>query len=137
MEQQMNQEVISRSIYDQDLEYLVNLVEKLNIDIGVTLIVKGLLVSGMLVSGKKYYTEVSEHLQSSGVAAKAISQYFTEKADNFGVEKQEDAEINFLNLINISFLKGDGLMRDMKGARLRLKIEEVDGYILGNPKNDR
>lgn len=137
MEQQVSHEVISRSIYDQDLEFLVNLVEELHIDIGLTLMVKGFLVSGTLVSANKYYTQVSEHLQLSGDAGKAIAQYFSAKANNFGVEKSEKSEPNFLNLINISYLKGDGLMGDMKGARLRLKIEEVDGYILGNPKNDQ
>lgn len=135
MEQTANQEVISRSIYDRDLEFLAGLVERVDIDIGVTLMVKGLLVSGMLVSGKKYYTQASEHLQSSGEAAKAISHYFSAKADNFGLQQSEDAELNFLNLINIAFLKGDGQMGDINGGRLRLKIEEVDGYILGTPKN--
>lgn len=135
MEQKSIEEVISRSIYDRDLEYLADLVDKLDIDIAVTLMVKGLLVSGMLVSGKKYYSQVSEHLQSSGDAAKAISQYFSERATSFDAEKSEGAELNFLNLINISFLKGDGQMGDINGARLRLKIEEIDGYILGKPRN--
>ncbi|MCU6674660.1 gas vesicle accessory protein GvpU [Leclercia adecarboxylata] len=137
MEQTEIREVISRSIYDNDLGFLAELIEKLDIEIGITLMVKGLLVSGMLVSGKKYYTQVSEQLQSSGEAAKAISQYFSAKAENFGIEKPEEAEFNFLNLINIAFLKGDGQMGEVNGGRLRLKLEEVDGYILGKPSNSQ
>ncbi|MCG1031782.1 hypothetical protein J5S76_07285 [Bacillus amyloliquefaciens] len=137
MEQTPNQEVISRSIYDRDLEFLADLVEKLDIEIGITLMVKGLFVSGMLVAGKKYYTQVSEHLQSSGEAGKAISKYFSAKADNFGIEQSEEVELNFLNLINIAILKGDGQMGDLNGGRLRLKLEEVDGYILGKPSNSQ
>lgn len=80
MEQQISHEVISRSIYDQDLEYLVNVVERANIDIGITLLVKGLLVSGMLVSNKKYYTQVSDDLQLSGDIGASIAEYFKERA---------------------------------------------------------
>ncbi|MCK6961318.1 gas vesicle accessory protein GvpU [Enterobacter bugandensis] len=131
MEQQISHEVISRSIYDQDLEYLVNVVERANIDIGITLLVKGLLVSGMLVSNKKYYTQVSDDLQLSGDIGASIAEYFKERAKNFDVEKTEYSEPSFMNLIKVSFLKGDGQMGSMKGACLRLKIEEVDGYFLG------
>jgi hypothetical protein len=132
MEQQISQEVISRSIYDQDLEYLVNVVERANIDIGVTLLVKGLLVSGMLVSNKKYYTQVGDDLQSAGGIGASVAEYFTKRAESFDVEKPEYSEPSFMNLIKVSFLKGDGHMGSMKGACLRLKIEEVDGYFLGS-----
>ena len=67
------QEVLSFKVKDSDLSFLNGMVNKLDFGIGITLFVKGCVITGSLISGRKYYSIVSDNLKASGAVGEALS----------------------------------------------------------------
>ncbi|EGN6771425.1 gas vesicle protein, partial [Salmonella enterica] len=76
------QHVLALKVKDQDLMFLNDIVNRTNCGIGITLFVKGNVISGSLIAGRKYYGFVSENLKAIGSVGEALSQYFENKGTN-------------------------------------------------------
>lgn len=127
--------VLARKMRDADLVFLAQIANNINFGMGITLFCKGTLITGTTISGKEYYESVAASFgpQSSGEGS--IADYFSKTAENVYTEKKDtpDYEIplNFIHLKNVAFSSGNGQFIPYNGAFLRLKIEEIDGHIIG------
>ena len=128
------QEVLSFKVKDSDLSFLNGMVNKLDFGIGITLFVKGCVITGSLISGRKYYSIVSDNLKASGAVGEALSAYFETKGMDGYTSADPDFEYpnNFLHLENIKIRGGSGVIGSLSDAMLRVKIEEIDGHFIGN-----
>lgn len=128
------QHVLALKAKDEDLMFLNDIVNRTNCGIGITLFVKGNVISGSLIAGRKYYKIVSENLKAIGSAGEALSQYFENKGATGYTSDEPDFEYpnHFLHLENVQVRSDQGTMGALQNAMLRVKIEEVEGHILGN-----
>ncbi|EOX9201005.1 hypothetical protein ACPX3P_000725 [Yersinia enterocolitica] len=126
------EQVMARKVKDADLIYLVRMAN-IGYGLGVTLLTKGTMISGTLTSGKDYYETVASKISDAGEFGVALAKYYTDKIGEYTPSDDEDKEIplTFLHLKDFSILKGDGGFFNLKGATLRLKIEEIDGHLVG------
>ncbi|MGV2813511.1 gas vesicle protein [Enterobacter cancerogenus] len=132
-ENELNQ-VLALKAQDEDLLFLNSIVNRTDCGIGITLFVKGNLITGTLIAGKKYYQFVADNLKSVGESGAALAQYFEDK----GTKQYTSGESgfaypnNFLHLENVKIRNDGGVMGTLNNAMLRVKIEEVEGHIMGN-----
>ncbi|MGC0970151.1 hypothetical protein [Pantoea agglomerans] len=139
--------VVARNLQDADLVFLANLANKADVGFEVTLFVKGCIITGKLISGKKYYSALSEKFDSYSPDSYGalVKEYLLESHKIYSATEEEiaidddsedkDIPLNFMHLENVSLHSGGGAFQQINGGLLRLKIEEVDGYIFGAAKN--
>lgn len=119
-------------IKDADLVFLVDIVNKTQASLGLTVLTKGTMISGQLTSGKEYYDYVASEISKAGEAGIALSKYFSDKADTiYSPKEDEDAPNSFMHLKDITVRSHDGKLNAINGGYLRLKIEEIDGHTVG------
>ncbi|EIV2907035.1 gas vesicle protein [Citrobacter braakii] len=127
--------VIATKMRDADLVFLAQIANNINFGMGVTLFCKGALITGTTISGKEYYESVATLFGPKSSEEVSIADYFSNTAVNVYTEKKDtpDYEIplNFIHLKNVAFISGNGQFIPYNGAFLRLKIEEIDGHIIG------
>ncbi|HAU5660006.1 gas vesicle protein [Citrobacter sp. Cf140] len=126
-------EVLAFKFRDEDLTFLNTMVNRFDFSMGITLIVQGSVISGQLIAGKKYYELTAEKLKSVGFVGEALSQYFESKATNDYTSTDPDFvyPYNFLHLENVCIRQDNGQMNTLNNALLRVKIEEIEGHIIG------
>lgn len=105
------------------------------------------MITGKLISGKKYYAAMQEKFESFGPDSYGalMKEHFSISYQVYDPEiKDEDTgedvikdelPLNFIHLENVSLQTGNGGFTAINGGLLRLKIEEVDGYIFGASTN--
>ncbi|HHA2323629.1 TPA: gas vesicle protein [Enterobacter hormaechei] len=132
-EVELNQ-VLALKAQDEDLLFLNSIVNRTGCGIGITLFVKGNLITGSLIAGKKYYQFVGDNLKSIGETGVALAQYFENKGAKQYTSDEPGFEYpnNFLHLENVKIRNDGGVMATLNNAMLRVKIEEVEGHIMGN-----
>jgi len=139
------QSVEARKLRDNDLLFLANLVNRSEAGVDLTLLVSGTLITGTLISGKKYYTLMQDKFSSfsQNSYGSLVKEYFadvcevyTPQPENAGDENNE-IPLNFIHLEEVAMQTGNGGFSSINGALLRLKIEEVDGYIMGASENSK
>ncbi|HAU5602429.1 TPA: gas vesicle protein [Citrobacter koseri] len=137
-EEQMKS-VVACKIQDEDLLQLNDVVNRVDFGLGLTIFVKGSVISGSLISGKKYYTALAGKLKESGEVGTALAVYFDQKAESQYTKTSDDFIFpnNFLHIDQVEIRRDDGRMGQLNGGMLRIKIEEIEGYILGNIGNPR
>ncbi|HGA3039271.1 TPA: gas vesicle protein [Serratia marcescens] len=132
------QEVYSHTQRDSNLTYLVTTVNRLDFEMGITLFVKGSVITGQLISGLKYHRYIENSLASAGVVGEALSGYFKQTAENlYAPTKNENDEYNdipcnFIHLNNVSIQNGNGGFNKINNAYLRISLDEIDGHIIGS-----
>lgn len=141
------EKVVARKLQDADLIYFTNLANKTDVGVDITLFVKGTLLSGTIISGKKYFEAMHQKFESYGdksygfllkdYFSKLLNMYTPGYVDNGEGEEVENKDIplNFMHLENVSLQSGGGVFNNINGGLLRLKIEEIDGYIFGSTSN--
>lgn len=127
------QEQISRKIHDADLNFLIQAANFANSNNGVTLLSKGMLISGVVISEKEYYETVAGSYGERGESAPAIAEYFWVRSEHAIKPEDYDSlhEFNFINLKSAKISNNSGSFNSLGSAVIRLKLEEIDGYILG------
>ncbi|BEN39455.1 hypothetical protein PTR23_03270 [Serratia nevei] len=124
-------------VRDEALTFLCKMAN-LDIGVGVTILIKGTVLTGTLISGDKYFKVITEKFKAlgSGEVASLISNFF----EDFGretysiVEGEIPPPTNFLHLADVEIVNGNGRMIGMSDGLLRLKIEEIDGSMIGQLK---
>lgn len=110
--------------------------------IGVTLTVKGIIVSGMLISGKKYFEELSKDMKAasrqeddmSDTLAKSWQQYTAiyEKPEGASDDWQP-LPVGYIHLLNARFYApGQSPIPTNQGILWRGKLSSVDGFSIGS-----
>ncbi|HGK4675278.1 TPA: hypothetical protein ACJ2WV_004579 [Kluyvera georgiana] len=127
--------VLSRKITDADLSFCVDMANKHEANMGVTLFCKGVIITGMIISGREYYAGVANSFGMKQDGASAWGDYFRQvggavysKQD--GEEDKEFPNI-FIHLKDVKLSAGTSGFTPYKNAFLRLKVEEIDGHIIG------
>lgn len=113
-------------------------IANLGTGVSITLFLSGVVVTGNLISGKQYYESIASDIKGSGgESAEIIAKYFSEVGEAvYGLNDEADAPpTNFIHLNEVSLLKGDGNMFNFSNGLLRVKIEEIDGIIIGRLGN--
>ncbi|WMT13365.1 gas vesicle protein [Serratia fonticola] len=132
------QEVYARTSIDANLFFLVNTVNRFDFEMGVTILVKGIVITGLLISGQKYHREMAQGIAKAGTVGEALAGYFRDTAENmYAPSKNEEGEYNdtpcnYIHLKDISMQGGGGGFNKLNNAFLRVSLEEVDGHIIGN-----
>ncbi|WP_380180984.1 gas vesicle accessory protein GvpU [Kalamiella sp. sgz302252] len=132
--------VFASKMRDADLNFIANIASKLGVGLGVTLFVKGALVTGNTISGKEYYEQIVEFFGETqeGSVEQAIANYFKRTGEAYYTPEDDEASVplNFLHLKDVSFRLGSEQFSQHKNGLLRIKIEEIDGFMLGISTND-
>lgn len=126
--------VIANKITDVDLVFIAGLANKLDLGIGLTLFVKGSVISGKTIPGSAYYNHLISSLEEYQDSSKVgvFADFLKEAEDSFTIDKIEEMEdFEFIHLMDVSTKNGDGSFSSINGGPIRLKIQEIDGYILG------
>ena len=120
---------------DLNLEKFAELANQFDFNIALTLFTKGTVISGNTVSGKIYFEALASKYGPHVEGRPTLGDYFRAfSAEGYEPKENEQfsAPLNFLHLEKVHVLTGTGNFVPFSGGLLRIKIEEVDGYILGN-----
>jgi len=135
MSQDELHKVLGYKLKDADLLSIADLANKYNSGIGVTLFVKGALVTGVTISGCEYYESQIKALSQleNNSTIHHLSQHFIEGMSHYQSDGSDNFDYpqNFLHLKDASFRLGDGKLSPLRDSIVRIKIEEVDGFVLG------
>ncbi|HDT2308019.1 TPA: hypothetical protein QHP34_002648 [Citrobacter braakii] len=127
--------VLSRKITDADLSFCVNIANKHGANLGVTLFCKGIIITGMIISGKEYYDGVADSFGPKKDGVASLGDYFRQVGDAVYSQKDGDEEQefpnNFIHLKDVKLSAGTSGFTPYNNAFLRLKVEEIDGHIIG------
>lgn len=127
--------VLSRKITDADLSFCVDMANKHEANMGVTLFCKGIIITGMIISGREYYAGVADSFGLKQDGASAWGDYFRQIGGAFYSKQdgEEDKEFpnSFIHLKDVQLSAGTSGFTPYKNAFLRLKVEEIDGHIIG------
>jgi hypothetical protein len=128
----------SQKNIDSELQELVFWVEKQDAELGITLLVKGLVVFGVMISGKSYFEGLAETVanasgdQESRELARAR---FINKGEEYRLIVEESnnyRDLVYIHLKDAQFPAVLKIIRDSSNF-WRIKIEEVDGFSIGFP----
>lgn len=130
--------VNATKLRDIDLCVFADLTNIHNIGLDLTLFVKGTVFSGQLISGGEFYKLSAEKYSSfkDDTFGSLVKHHFDarihsyEKLYDTNEVENTDLDINYLHLNQVLMQVG-GVRVNIGGGLLRLKIEEIDGYILG------
>lgn len=104
--------------------------------INITVYLKGLVIEGRLISTKRYIENMRVHTKitykndrrSEDMLNKSMNHYYDQILD-----RAKNSKIDFLHLEHATILAGSDSY-EPKGALLRIKIDEIDGFQLGTIK---
>ena len=123
------------------LAVFVRLANDSNVSVGITLVVKGALVSGETISGSRYFEELGKQLgAASGISEEDMADIWRPVVDNLysKTEPDEGADADaghnpgFIHLKNVRiFQAATSLPTSQEGVLWRGRLTEVDGFILG------
>ncbi len=110
--------------------------EAAGMGVNVTVYLKGLVIEGRLISTKRYIEYMREHTKITYGNDKEIEEMINKTMSHYYdqiLDRTKDSRIDFLHIEHATVLAGSGSY-EPKGALLRLKIDEIDGFQLGTTK---
>ncbi|AUW08861.1 hypothetical protein [Klebsiella michiganensis] len=133
------QPVIARKLRDKDIGHYVDMANVADAGAYITIFTKCGVITGKIISGKKYYESIEKSYSTyqQGTYGAITYQYFQNAKKNYTEEadwvEDEGASypLNFMHLEDVSIMVGTGEWRGFSNGLLRIKIEEIDGYMLG------
>jgi hypothetical protein len=122
---------------DPMLEMLVSFAEKQDLGVGVTLTVRGLLISGNITSYQSYLEGIAQAFESTSdnlgqiiaTAYRSASQGYQEALMKEGLEGLPHPQ--YIHLSNARFIFGNTIVPTEIGVYWRGRLDEVDGFSLG------
>ncbi|MCM3789433.1 hypothetical protein M3221_13590 [Domibacillus indicus] len=122
------------------LVYMLNQQE--GVEIGITLNVRGTIVSGLLVGYKTFLkgkAEMFRSIQTNQEFGEVLAGFFDTASENYekgktdSEESGKDLQPNFIHLKNAKFYDSNGtLPNEGEGFWWRGKLSDVSGFTLGN-----
>ena len=137
------------AVHDADwfLQSLVMMANGPNVIIGVTLLVKGALVSGQIVGGAEYFKKLGKQFgiavgmpeeEGAALFKSIIDKIYTKPEPEDEAEGDDDPSPGFIHLKNARVFQGTALVPTGQADVLwRGKLAEVDGFILGELSSPR
>jgi hypothetical protein len=128
---------------DHVLQTLVDLTNRSDLELGITLTVGGFSISGMLVSGKTFFDGLAAEMSASidePSSKKAVHEYFSNfgGAYNFSDDDHDTPLPIFIHLRDARhFHNSGGPMPGNRGVYWRGRISQVSGFSMGNLSADR
>lgn len=132
-------------IADGSLSLLITFVEAApagGVSFGITVFLKGAVISGRLVSRETYLNKFKEDVITGTnfkVAGDDIQSKFDETVgvyfDNL-LETKEEGTPTFIHMMNSSVAMGKNDLISLNPASLRIRLASVDGFILGSFENN-
>lgn len=117
---------------DSDLMFLTKYINETKRSFGVTLFIRGAIINGWIISGSEYYSAVLERLEGDGEEASPYTDYFEKMKEQYTGDKLKELEVHsFLHLSNVKIKIDNGSFKNIVGSCLRVKLEEIDGYMIG------
>lgn len=125
--------IVDPTLKDLVLVTLVNTCNKSDLEIGITLLVGGIVITGNLVSGKKYIDGVASLFEEAN--AKALAEWYREFGEEaYGSEGSHQSQIpEMIHLKDAKIM--DGTATHNVGW-WRGKINSVDGHNIGYMTRD-
>lgn len=120
---------------DWHLQTLVNLANNAHLEIGITLLIGGGVVSGTLIGGKKYFELFGTDFSSvlSGDTKEEVRAAFASKGALYDTdESQEAPSPQYVHLMNAKIFSPTGTIPTHGGTLWRGKINSVAGFNLGS-----
>jgi len=126
-------------IIDWYLQSLVDMANRHNIEMGITLVLGGSTVSGTLVSGKRYFEEFSKEFSNAwpdNESKELIREHFANYAkiyDSPENDKDERPPLpQYIHLKNSKIHSPSGSLPANMGVLWRGRISAVSGFSLGS-----
>lgn len=126
---------------DWFLKTFVTMANESNISVGITLLVKGALVSGEIISGPKYFEELGKQFGGAlGMNEDDGAALWRPLAESLYVKSEPYEEVDgntqqnpsFIHLKSVKiFQAATCLPTSHEGVLWRGRLAEVDGFILG------
>lgn len=121
---------------DWFLQSLVSTVNKTDLEIGITLVVGGSIVSGRLVGGKRYFEIFAKEFSAMWPegSSDAIYQAFAKYGEIYSQEenhKEDGPPPQFIHLVDSRCFFPGNQLPDNKGVLWRGRINSVSGFSLG------
>jgi hypothetical protein len=133
--------------HDWFLQTTITNVISLGVEVGVTLTVRGVIVSGMLIDGKKYFEELAETVRAASGQPEDIADTLAESWKQYTsiYEEPEDAPedwqpapVGYIHLKNARFFApGQDPFPAHQSFLWRGKLSSVDSFFLGNVSTDQ
>lgn len=122
------QEVISSKVRDNVLLNIVHLVNTGEITLGITLFCKGTVIAGDVIPGNEYFSMMADECAEKSTV---LEKLYTDVGKEF--YSQEEPPLNYIHLKNV-MVKGAGAdFSPFNNGLLRMRIDEIDGHIVGRP----
>jgi hypothetical protein len=118
---------------DPVLSVLTSTFAENGVEIGITINVKGTLVSGQLISKDQYFKCITQELSSvenGDLLAKNFS-LINELINERESELEKKPLPEFIHLKNARFFSGGNLVPSNQGVYWRGRLTEIDGFNLG------
>ncbi|MFM0060631.1 hypothetical protein PQR64_33910 [Paraburkholderia phytofirmans] len=129
--------MVERPKIDFYLQHLVTMANTEGVEMGITVILGGTVVTGQLISGKTYFESFGEMFASAWNAdedgKKAIQDAMSEPAKMYGPGQSDAAGPSFIHLKNATVRTPSGALPN-EGALWRGRLTEVSGFMLGEIK---
>lgn len=125
------EEVIASKVSDNVILNIVNMVNYGQVNLDMTLFCKGTVIAGDVISGKEYFTTMAESLSER---SSQVSQFYTGVCNEFYEAKASDYDpipLNYIHLKNVSVKGGNTSFAPFEGGLLRMRIDEIDGHMIG------
>ncbi|MDR6503549.1 hypothetical protein J2785_006742 [Burkholderia ambifaria] len=130
----VNAAMVERPKIDFYLQSLVTMANKHGVEMGITIILGGTVVTGQLISGKTYFetfgAQFAAAWNSDDDGKKAIQDAFSEPAKMYGPDKGDTAGPSFIHLKNATVRTPSGYLPN-EGVLWRGRLTEVSGFMLG------
>lgn len=121
---------------DDALELMAIGAEAAGTGVNITIYLKGLLIEGRLISTRRYIEYMRRHTKITYKNDKRDEEMLNKTMGHYYdqiLERTKDSRIDFLHIEHATVQVGSGSY-EPKGALLRLKIDEIDGFQLGTTK---
>lgn len=127
---------------DNLLEWFVRIVNDYELEIGMTLLIGGSMVTGQLISGRKYLKRIGDQVNAAmGVQAETplfqdwIDRYYGEPRSDGGDESDQEREpiiTTYVHMAGVRIRQGSQeILSSAAGTLWRGRLSCVDGFILG------
>ncbi|QGW17594.1 MULTISPECIES: hypothetical protein [Leclercia] len=123
------QEVVASKVRDNVLLNIVHLTNLDEISVGLTLFCKGTVISGDVISGKEYFASMVENCK--GEALKNLYSEIGKTFYEMDPAKGNEPPLNYIHLKKVAVQGSDSEFTPFLGGLLRMRIDEIDGHLLG------
>jgi hypothetical protein len=137
IQESLNSSKESAHHYDAMLQAFAAVAERSTLELGVTLNVKGLIITGFIISQENYFNALIEGLESidqDNDLKESLQDFLAQLKDKMvgGSAKGKQTLPKFIHLRNVKIYPSEGKGMPTYGDALwRGKIDAVDGFSLG------